>query len=580
VKGSLLAVNQVGLGLLGAHGLEHALGTSFLGLVAEDGRESCRQLLESASNGQDGSLEVELRGLTGTVRAVEVHAVAHPGAPDAAPSAMVTLRDITRARVLAQSLEAASTRHADVEQAHVAERAELAAEIERLRAGFVSPSSGDDARAAVEHQLTKALRDIENLNRRCATLESEKQQAAADSRMHETRVSELMTALADLERAHAPSVEQLMTAHAAKSSEAEAALSAATGREQDARAALERVEAAFTDERQRFAEDRQRLESEAQQAATDAQNHQTRVSELTVQLADLEREHAARIEQLMTAHAAGSSEAEIALSAATAREQDARAALERVEAAFTDERQRFADERQRLESEKQQAAADAQSHQTRVGDLTTQLADLERAHAAKVEELTTAQVALQRAEAAFTDERQRFADDRQRLESEKRQTAADAQSYQTRAGELRSQLADLERAHAAKVEALITAHAAQSAEAEAALSAAATREHESRAALQQADVAFTDERQRFADERQRLESEAAAARDAERAARAAWTTEQTERLDADRTRQRLVDAIARLAVEAGLPLGADAAVSFDVGAAAVDHGDGESTSAW
>jgi PAS domain S-box-containing protein len=468
-KGSLLAVNQVGLSLLGAHSLEHALGTSFLGLVTEDARESCRLLLESASNGQDGSAEVELRGLTGTVRAVEVHAVAHPGAPDAAPSALVTLRDITRARVLAESLEAASTRQADVEQAHVAERAELAAEVERLRAAVVNQSSGEDARAAVEHQLTKAREDIEHLNRRCGALESEKQQASVDLRIRDIRVSEL-----------------------------------------------------------------------------------------TGQLADLERAHAARVEELTTAHAARSSEAEAAVSAATAREQDARAALQRAEAAFGDERQRFSDDRQRLESDKQQAVAEAQNHQTRVNELTAQLADLERALAAKVEELTAAHASRQQAESAFTDERQRFADERHRLESEKQQSAADAQSQQMRVGELATRLTDLERAHAAKLEELLTAQA-RSAETEAALG---------------------DERQRFADERQRLESEAAAARDAENAARAAWTTEQTERLDLDRTRQQLVDAIARLAVEAGLPLSADAALSIDLGADAVDRGDSPSTSAW
>ena len=408
-KGTLLAVNQVGLGLLGGHSLEHALGTSFLSLVAEDGRESCRQLLESASNGQDGSAEVELRGLTGTVRAVELHAVTHPGAPDAAPSAMVTLRDVTQARVLAQSLETASARQADVERAQLAQHAALTEELERLRATLSSQSSGDDARAAVESRLTKALEDIENLNRRCGALASEKQQATVDLQIREIRVNEL-----------------------------------------------------------------------------------------TVQLADLERTHAAKVEQLMTAHAAGSSEAEAALSAATAREQDARAALQRAEAAFAEERQQFA------------------------------------------------------------DERQRSADDRQRLESEKQQVAAEAQAHQTRVKEFTVQFADLERSHATKVEELRAAHAAQASEAAAALAAAA------------------DERQRWSDDRQRLESEAAAARDAEGAARAAWTHEQTERLDADRTRQQLVDAIARLAVEAGLPLSADVAVSIDAG----DRGDGASTSAW
>ena len=44
----------------------------------------------------------------------------------------------------------------------------------------------------------------------------------------------------------------------------------------------------------------------------------------------------------------------------------------------------------------------------------------------------------------------------------------------------------------------------------------------------------------------------AAARDAERAAQTAWTTEQSERLRAEVGRQHLVDAIARLAREAGV----------------------------
>ena len=63
------AVNQAGLGLLGADSLAQVLGTSFLAYLELDSLVApCRRLLEDAGEGLSGSLEIDLRGIPLAVR--------------------------------------------------------------------------------------------------------------------------------------------------------------------------------------------------------------------------------------------------------------------------------------------------------------------------------------------------------------------------------------------------------------------------------------------------------------------------------------------------------------------------------
>jgi PAS domain S-box-containing protein len=194
VNGTLLAVNQAGLGLLGAHALKEVLGTSLLRYVQESGRDRCQRLLEDAGHGQGGSVEIDLCSLTGTPHTLEVQAVPHPGAPDAAASVMVTLRDVTRSRQLAQSLESATARQSD---ADVQLQAALD-EVQQLRARH------DALHAERQHDAAQAATQQAEWQRRLDA-------AAEDIARASTRSNDLERLLAD-ERASLGSRLQELTA--------------------------------------------------------------------------------------------------------------------------------------------------------------------------------------------------------------------------------------------------------------------------------------------------------------------------------------------------------------------------------
>jgi PAS fold len=155
--GTFLAVNEAGLAVLGAERLEQLLGTSFGALLPADERTAFQGFLERVIAGHRGSIEVDLTALTGTRHITQIHASPHPGAPDAITSVLVSLREVTEARRLEQSLVDAMAQQADQQRLHEAERAQLKSDLERAREG----QADSKAHLAELQQLEQRLREAE-----------------------------------------------------------------------------------------------------------------------------------------------------------------------------------------------------------------------------------------------------------------------------------------------------------------------------------------------------------------------------------------------------------------------------------
>ena len=145
--------------MLGAQSLEQILGTSLMNMVPTEERKACQGFLDRAMGGQRGSFEVDLVGLTGSRHTFELHASAHPGAPDAIASVLISFRDVTESRRLEQSLVEAATRQAEQEAAHDAERKRLQTDIELAR-------KAQTDQFAVDEQLTELERRLAEVQRR------------------------------------------------------------------------------------------------------------------------------------------------------------------------------------------------------------------------------------------------------------------------------------------------------------------------------------------------------------------------------------------------------------------------------
>jgi PAS domain S-box-containing protein len=101
--GTLLAVNEAALVLLGGDSLGDVLGRPLQEFVSGDAH-ACRRFVERIAGGERGSIEVQLRSLSGSLSCLQINATPVPDAPDGVKSALLAFRDVTEQRRLEQSL--------------------------------------------------------------------------------------------------------------------------------------------------------------------------------------------------------------------------------------------------------------------------------------------------------------------------------------------------------------------------------------------------------------------------------------------------------------------------------------------
>jgi hypothetical protein len=103
--GTLLAINDAALSLLGVRELADALDTSIVARIqSPDAATVWTDFSARVSSAGAGSLECQMRDAGGVQRAVILQAVTLPH-PDGEASLLVTARDVTTARKLQDSLE-------------------------------------------------------------------------------------------------------------------------------------------------------------------------------------------------------------------------------------------------------------------------------------------------------------------------------------------------------------------------------------------------------------------------------------------------------------------------------------------
>jgi PAS domain S-box-containing protein len=351
---TFLAVNQQGLAMLGARSLDQLLGSALISLVVEDERANCKSLIAEAISGKSETFEADVTGLTGTRQTIEFRAVAYPATTDGVPSAIVTLRDVTDGRRLAQSLVEAAAAQNEQSQAHAAERSRLLADLEQARHSQTDASEAQVAererrlqelqeeRAALQtahegelaglreaqaeeqrrfaDEMAAVTARLEAAAQRLTALDGEKQQTLAEVDALRRAVEEHQSRAAGL----AASETSLRTLEARYTSDTDA-LRNGLNEAIEEHARLEKTVAAAEE---KAAHDMARIETLERAIGERDAEHEKRVSELEsghrVQLADMESAHAARLQEIEAA-SAGVGEA----------------AVQRAEKEFNKERQRL-----------------------------------------------------------------------------------------------------------------------------------------------------------------------------------------------------------------------------------------------
>lgn len=561
--GTFLAINDAGLSMLGASSLEQVLGTSLISLVPEDERATCRAFVERAAGGTRGSFEVDLLGLTGTRHTVELHACAHPGAPDGISSVLINLRDVTESRRLEQSLLEAAARQSEQDGAHEAERTRLLADLELARRAQSDQFSADEQLTALERRLAEADEQRTALTAQHAAHVAQLTEALAEQRHRTDEQGALAARLAGAEQQLA----DLRALYEAAESERQQLLEMA---------GLLRGEA---DERQNTLNELtgrlESLDAERQQAADaanalrlDLDERHALVADLTARLELLQAEHqqtsegnaqlrrdietrnafatelASRIEALEAEQLTLKSQSEggqrelqerydtdttalrDALNEAMTEQARLAEALGGGEDALARHSAQIAElERTLAEERAGQARALAEAESLRAA----QAAEIE-AHTARVSELEAAQAAhvaqLEAAQAAHLAQ----------LDAAQAAHVAELEAAQA------THFAELETKHATHVAELEAAHASRVTELEAA-QAARLEELETAHVTRLAAIETAHAAQ--------LAEARAAASEAERAAKQALAGEVASRTGAEQALKQLVAAFGRLATEAG-----------------------------
>jgi hypothetical protein len=159
VNGTLLAVNEVALSLLGARALADVLGTSFIDRLPGDSTV-WDDFVRRVSQGGSASTECEMNDLAGVQRAVMIQGIALSGHPDGEESLLVAVRDVSSSRRLQASLQ----EQEDLRQRAQASLDDATATVSDLRSQLESVVAEQDRlRAALDgalaerEQLTTAL---------------------------------------------------------------------------------------------------------------------------------------------------------------------------------------------------------------------------------------------------------------------------------------------------------------------------------------------------------------------------------------------------------------------------------------
>jgi PAS domain-containing protein len=104
IDGTLCAVSDAALGLLGARELSAVLNTNLRDRIVTDAEHLWSEFVLRVSQSGSGSMECEMTDLAGASRSVIIHGVAAPSHPDNIKSLLLTVRDVSTRRQLEASL--------------------------------------------------------------------------------------------------------------------------------------------------------------------------------------------------------------------------------------------------------------------------------------------------------------------------------------------------------------------------------------------------------------------------------------------------------------------------------------------
>ena len=349
--GTILALNIATLKMIDAKWADQVVDQSWFERVEPDDQAACRDFIERAANGERGSFECQIEGLSGTQRTVLMHAVRAPVAASGVPSALVVMLDLDDTRGLEAALEQYRQELGVVETALSeveAQNQQLSADHEAERAAWEQHRAAWEQAEATRRQalVDEHQAAHEASQSALASTDAKYQQLSAD---HEAERAAWEQQRAAWERAEATRRQALVDEHQAAHEASQSALASADANNQQLSADYEAKRAAW-----------ERAEATRRQALVDEHQAAHEASQSALASAD------AKYQQLSADHEAERAAWEQQRAARQAQE---RASIEQQGA-----------EREKLESALKAAVAQCQRLST---DLVSERAAWEQAEATR-----------------------------------------------------------------------------------------------------------------------------------------------------------------------------------------------------
>ena len=492
--GTILALNIATLKMIDAKWADQVVDQSWYERVEPDDQAACRDFIERAANGERGSFECQIEGLSGTQSTVLMHAVRAPVAASGVPSALVVMLDLDDTRGLEAALEQYRQELGVVETALSeveAQNQQLSADHEAERAAWEQTEATRRQALVDEHQAAH-----EASQSALASTDAKYQQLSAD---HEAERAAWEQQRAAWEQAEATRRQALVDEHQAAHEASQSALASADAKYQQLsadheakRAAWEQAEAT---RRQALVDEHQAAHEASQSALASADaKYQQLSADHEAKRAAWEQAEATRRQALVDEHQAAHEASQSALASADAKYQQLSADHEAERAAW--EQQRAARQAQERASIEQQGAE------------REKLESALKAAVAQCQRLSTDLVSERAAwEQAEATRRQALVDEHRAAHEAFQSALASADAkYQQLSTDLVSERAAWEQAEATRRQALVDEHQAAHEASQSALASAdakyqqlsADREAE-RAAWEQAEAT---RRQALVDEHQ------------------------------------------------------------------------------
>ncbi len=290
--GTFLAVNQAGLKLLGAERLDQIIGNSIVRLLPQEERDKVVSFLASISQGTETSVQLDWRGLDGTISGTELRAVPMRRGSAGTIVALAVITPAANGQTdqmpreeagveigeLKKSLQESEARYRELQDKDSLAKSNLTEELRKAQSG----------QAAAEEQLAILRKTVEEAEARCTNLVERQRTERAGWEQARESYKEQCAKIESMAQSLRDAQETLLKTHDAERAKWETRFQEMEQEKKSAEALLNRISEESRQERSKWEVARQESERKLRAAEEQRSSLDSALQEAQTGLAQME----------------------------------------------------------------------------------------------------------------------------------------------------------------------------------------------------------------------------------------------------------------------------------------------------